>query len=61
MTIPGNGLEGILADYTAAMNNLEHHDDPESTPPRQRRVLLPADQQRGCESPTLNDRGRRLR
>ena len=29
MTIPGNGLQGILADYTAAMNNLERQDDPE--------------------------------
>ncbi|MET0756962.1 MAG: hypothetical protein ABWY39_03000 [Mycobacterium sp.] len=61
MTAPGKGLDDILADYTAAMNGLERQDDPASTPARPRRVLLPADQQRGCESPRLNDRGRRLR
>ena len=52
MTDIAKGLADILSDYTSAMNSVEHQDDPAVTPGRPRRVLLPADQQRGCVSPS---------
>jgi hypothetical protein len=54
MTDVNRRLADILADYTAAMNDLECHDDPKPDHDNgQRRVLRPADRQRGCGSPRI--------
>lgn len=59
MTDVDKGLAEILADYAATMKDLERHKDAQSAGARSRRVLLPADQQRGCATPRCDDFGRR--
>ena len=58
MTDVTKRLADILADYTTAMNDVKRHNDLGRFQHRPRIwVLLPADMQRGCESPRCDDFG----